>query len=156
MPQRTLSTGLTFLMKFIFPPVWICGFGAGTVALFIGGLYGRSGSMPPDWMKWLFLAVWVCGSAFILWSGGRLKRVRTDGSAIYVSNYFTELRIPVEEIKGVSENRWIKGHPVTIQLRTDSAFGSRLVFMPAMRYFKFWSSHPVVAELLQLAHVDDP
>jgi hypothetical protein len=38
-------------------------------------------------------------------------------------------------------------HPVTIVFRSETAFGSQIVFMPESRWFGFWSSHPVVEEI---------
>jgi hypothetical protein len=155
MSERPFSSGQTFWMKFVFPVFWISIFGLGTVGLFVGVFHDRDGGGAPEWMKWQFLAIWLLGSVFLCWSCGRLKKVRADSSAIYVSNYLTELRIPFNEIKDVTENRWIYMHPVTIHLRNASSFGSRVIFMPPVRYFSLWKSSPVVAELRQLAHRKD-
>jgi hypothetical protein len=80
------------------------------------------------------------------------KKVRTDGSAIYVSNYLNEVRIPFDAVRDVTENRWINIHPVTIHFRHSTPFGNRIVFMPTFRFFN-WRSHPVVSELRELAHI---
>lgn len=82
MNARTLSSAQTFWMKFVFPTIWISMFGLGTLALFLGALRGPDNSPPPDGMKWGFLAAWIAGTAFIYWASARLKRVRTDGSAL--------------------------------------------------------------------------
>jgi hypothetical protein len=124
----------------------------GTVGLFLGSFHGRADSTPPDWVKWQFLAVWVAGSAFILWGCVPLKRARLDDAAIYVSNYFKEVRIPLDAIREVTENRWINIHPVTIYFRYATPFGDRIIFMPTIRFFG-WRSHPVVRELRDLSHV---
>jgi len=152
MNERTLSSAQTFLVKFVFPTIWISMFGLGTLGLFLGVFRDCGDAAPPDWMRWQFLAIWIVGSAFIWWGCARLKRVRTDGSAIYVSNYFREVRIPLDAIRDVTENRWINIHPVTIHFRHDTPFGGRIVFMPTVRFFG-WRSHPVVSELRELAHV---
>jgi hypothetical protein len=153
MNERTLSSAKTFLMKYIFSSVWIFGFGLGTLVLFLGAFRNRDGVGAPEEMKWLFLTVWVFGSLFIWWGCGRLKRVRTDGTVIVVSNYLEEFRIPLNEIQAVTENRWINIHPVTIHLRHPSPFGKSIVFMPRSRLFS-WRSHPVVGELRELAHIE--
>ncbi|MGB7745704.1 MAG: hypothetical protein WBN75_00235 [Verrucomicrobiia bacterium] len=152
MNERTLSSVQTFWMKFVFPAIWISMFGLGTLGLFLDVFHDRGDAAPPDWMKWQFLAIWIIGSVFIWWGCVRLKKVRTDGSAIYVSNYFKEVRIPLDAVREVSENRWINIHPVTIHFRHDTPFGDRVVFMPTIRFFS-WRSHPVVRELRELAHV---
>src|SRR5665213_2050306 len=49
-------------------------------------LIDRNHAAPQD--KFVFLGVWILGSAFILWTGVRLKRVRMDERQLHVSNYF--------------------------------------------------------------------
>lgn len=151
MNTRMLSSAQTFWMKFVFPTIWISVFGFGTLAMFVGGFRGPNSTPAPPDMKWEFLAAWVAGTTFIYWACARLKRVRIEGSTIYVSNYLKEIRIPFEAIADVTENRWINIHPVTIHLRSATEFGDRIVFMPKIRIFG-WSSHPVVAELRELVH----
>jgi hypothetical protein len=151
MNERTLSSAQTFWMKFVFPTRWISMFGLGTFALFLGVFRGTHDSAPPDRMKWGFLAAWIAGTIFIYSGCAGLKRVRIKDSAIYVSNYLKEIRIPFDNVADVTENRWINIHPVTIHLRSATEFGERITFMPKIRIFS-WRSHPVVAELRELAH----
>jgi hypothetical protein len=149
MNERTISSQMTFLMKFIFPILWISGFGCGTMASCLGGFHSGQNPPPP---KWLFLAVWLVGSAFIWWACMRLKKVRVGSDAIYVSNFLKEIRVPFDEIFDVTENRWINIHPVTIHFRSTTIFGNKIVFMPTRRLFG-WRSHPIVNELRELAHL---
>ena len=127
-------------------------FGAGTVGLFLGTFHGRADSPALDSTRWQFLTAWVAGSAFILWACGRLKRVRVDDSGLLVSNYLKEVRIPFDDIRAVTENRWLNIHPVTIIFRRCTPFGDHIVFMPRLRFFS-WRSHPVVNELRKLAGI---
>lgn len=151
MSAQTLSSGQTFVVKFVFPPLWISGFGYGTFALWTGAAHGRHGMPPPPEMKYLFLAAWLIGTAFIWWLCAPLKRVRMDGRTLLVSNFRKEISIPISDIEDVTENRWINIHPVTIRLRNDTEFGDRITFMPTARMFGLWSSHPVVAQLRNIA-----
>ena len=155
MNNRTLSSAQTFSMKFLFPTTWISMFGLGTLGLFLGAFRGPDNSPPPGGMKWGFLAAWIAGTIFIYWACARLKRVRIEDSAIYVSNYVKEIRIPFDAVANVTENRWINIHPVTIHLRSATDFGDRITFMPKICIFS-WRSHPVVAELRELAHASAP
>lgn len=147
---RTLSSAQTVLMKIIFPVVWIAGFGFGTLLLWTGAMHGVGGEPPPWAMKWQFLCIWVAGSAFILWGCAGLKKVRLDGSCLYVSNYRREIKVPLTSIASVTENRWINIHPVTIHFRVPTEFGRKITFMPKVRFFT-WGSHPVVGELRHVA-----
>ena len=151
--MKTISSAQTFLMKYVFPVVWIAGFGAGTLGLWFGSMRDSHGALPPPEMKWQFLAVWIAGSTFILWSCAGLKKVRLDSAQLYVSNFRKEISIPFGNLVNVTENRWINIHPVTIHLRVPTAFGQKITFMPPARFFGFWSSHPVVAELKRLAGI---
>jgi hypothetical protein len=52
MGTRTLSSAQTFLTKFVFPAIWIPGFGLGTLGLWLGAF---GDDMVP--FKWVFLAL---------------------------------------------------------------------------------------------------
>lgn len=148
--MKSLSSAQTFVMKIVFPIFWIVLFGAGMIAMWSGALHGRNGAPPPA-IKWQFLCAWIIGSAFILWFSAALKRVRVDARNLYVSNYLREAAIPLRNIESVTENRWINVHPVTVHFRAPTEFGQKITFMPKVRFLAFWSSHPVVSELEQLA-----
>jgi hypothetical protein len=148
--QRTLSSSQTFFIKAVFPVLWVGGFAVGTLSMFL--LPGSNGpGEPPPGMKWIFLLLTILGTAFLYWTSIRLKRVRMDDQALYVSNYLEEIRIPLQDVREVTENRWINIHPVTIELLGDTAFGRRVVFMPKVRLFALWSHHPVVGEISEAA-----
>lgn len=137
-------------MKVIFPALWIPMWGFGTLTMFLGRSQGAGD--PPTL---IFLFAWVAGTAFIYWSCIRLKKVSADDNFLYVSNYLKEIYIPLSEIYDVTENVWLNIHPVTIHLKSPSEFGDKIVFMPQIRFFAFFSSHPVVDELKELARSKD-
>jgi hypothetical protein len=142
-----LSSLQTFPIKFIFPPLWIGLFGFGA----LGSLFAQRADQGASLA--LFL-VWIAGSAFIYWSCIRLKRVSVDDHFLYVSNYLKEISIPLSDISGVTEFAWINSHPVTIHLKFATEFGDKIVFMPKTRWLAFFSSHPVVGELKELARLN--
>ena len=113
-------------------------------------LMGESKNAPP---KFIFLLGWIIGIAFFYWACIRLKAVSVDDNFLYVSNYLKEITIPLSNIYDVTENRWLNIHPVTIHLKSPSEFGDKIIFMPKVRVFSFFSSHPVVAELKELARM---
>src|SRR5215813_7511581 len=78
---RTLSARQTFLMKVIFPTLWIAGFGIGTLLLFLRSA-DANGNPPPEHVKWQFLVLWLAGTGFIWWGCVRLKRVRVDDALL--------------------------------------------------------------------------
>lgn len=79
-----------------------------------------------------------------------------DDKNLYVSDYRKEIAIPLSEIADVTENRWLHAHPVTINLRNQTVFGDKIVFMPTFKYFAFWTGHPIVGELLNAAGATRP
>jgi len=144
--RRTLSSLQTFLLKVIMPVIWIFVGGIQTISMVFDGV--REPNAPP---AWFFLCLFVAGYGVIYWQGIRLKWVSVDGHYLYVSNYLKEISIPLSQVCDVTENRWLNSHPVTIHLRSSSDFGDKIVFMPKVRFFAFFSSHPVVNELKGLA-----
>lgn len=147
---RTLSSAQTFVVKAIFPAIWIAGFGAATLSLWFED---ASDSARPDTLiaaRWISLVVWLVFSAVVLRIGAILKRVRVDGKFLYVSNYRREVAVPLSAVDTVTENRWINIHPVTIRFRAPTAFGQTVTFMPKSRVLG-WRPHPVVAELRSAA-----
>ena len=136
-------------MKWVFPVLWIGGFGAGTCALWLGASHGRGGQAPPDWLKWQFLALWLAGTVFNIWFCGRIKRVAVDDEALYVSNYWSEVRIALAEVSHFTQSFLSRPATVTIHLRRLSAAGERVVFIPKSRWVLF-GIHPVIIELQAL------
>ncbi len=147
--RRTISSAQTFAMKFLFPTIWIGIFAAMTLVLFAAGDRFRdaAGNPPPPATKWLLLLATAGGSAFIYWFCIRLKRVALDESTLVISNYQREISVPLRDVEEVTENRWISIHPVTVRFFRETEFGSTIVFMPKVRWFAFFSSHPIVKEL---------
>jgi len=143
---RTISSAQTFLMKFMFPVLWMGGFALGTATLFRAG--DRLGERPPQGdLKWAFLAVLLAGSLVIYWWCVRLMRVAMTDRELRISNYRREVVVPLSDVDQVTENRWVNSHPVTVQFVRRTDFGHRIVFMPKVRPFALFSSHPIVAEL---------
>ena len=144
MQERTLSSAWTFWMKFIFPAVWISGFGFGAVQLWLSDRVDTQ-------MKFVFPGLWILGTSLILWTSAGLKRVRIDERQLYLSNYIREICVPFGEIIDIRQNRWLNSRPITIYFRDATEFGDKATFMPQGRIQLFWRTDPVVGELRQLA-----
>jgi hypothetical protein len=153
MNERTLSSAWTFWAKFLFPAVWISGFGLGTILLWSGDLVDRNNATPPPQLKFVFLGVWILATTFILWTSAGLKRVRMDERRLYVSNFVREIEVPFSAIMDVKQNRWINSRPITIYFRDTTEFGDKATFMPKRRiqFWQFWRIDSIVNELKQLA-----
>ena len=59
---------------------------------------------------------------------------------------FTLVRQPIQN--GCSHSGYVTAPEISTE------FGDRIVFMPKIRWFAFFSSHPVVGELRRLAGMD--
>ncbi len=141
-----LSSLWTFWMKFVFPPLWLGGFAAGTVAMFVAPERFRGG--PPPLAVRLCFVAFLCYAAVWLWSRClTLKRVRTDGGSLYVSNYFREEAIPFGDVGEVGETRWSSPRLAMLHFRRATAFGWDVVFLLPGGWLPPWRTHPVVEDL---------
>lgn len=147
--RRTLSSAQTFFLKVVLPTLYIGGFAVVTALFFARapGFRESHGGPTPGWIKWVFLATTVGGGALLYWFCGRLKRVELDRNALHVSNYWKEVAIPLRDVEGITENRWVNPPQVTVRFRRGTDFGTSIVFAPKMRWLASTEPHPIVKEL---------
>lgn len=143
--MRMLSSPLTFVFKVVFPAVWISGFGAGTVLMWL--VPTDDPEEPP---VLVFTVGWVLGSACLLWMTRNLKVVGLDGDWLWISNFRRWVPVALREIESVDELPRLNVHPIILYLDRRSAFGKRIIFMPRGRGLPS-VSHPLVGELRRLA-----
>src|SRR5262245_4368865 len=117
--MRELSSSLTWFHKFAFPTLWIGGFAIGTLIMFIGP---HSLEEEVREMRWLFLGLTVIGTLFLYWFCMRLKRVRLSGGALLISNYRTELEVPLRDVEVVSGSLLVKPELIWLRFRRPTAF----------------------------------
>jgi hypothetical protein len=147
---RPLSSTQTLIAKWLFPALWISGFGIGTVLMWL-----HCAITVINAPRLQFLIVWLFGTMLLILGPSRLKRVHVDATNIYVSNYFREAAVPLANICGVTQNRLLNWHPIRVHFREPTAFGTSIVFMPRFRWSSLWGSDPVVAELMKLSHLSE-
>ncbi len=97
----------------------------------------------------VMMLVWVARHAYKECS--QFKKISIDDQNLYVSNYLKETVIPISQIKKVTENKWLGRQMVEIQLRSETEFGDKILFMPTTETFLFFMTHPIVKELNHLA-----
>jgi hypothetical protein len=139
---RVISSVQTLVMKFIFPLLWISGFGAGTVTL----LATRPAAFP--WQ--VFPVFWLLGTLSWYWFGGRLKKVTIEQDGLLISNYRREVLVPWQGVAQVSGGRWFNTRQVRITFDHDIGFGTSIVFMPKTRFLWPGQEHPIAGELRDL------
>ena len=143
--SRTISSSQTFLLKLGFVPFMFVSSGIAAIESFLSVHPGNP--TDPLQSKWLYLALWIFGSLFFYRMLGRLKRVVLDGADLRISNFRREIVVPLRDVEEITENRGGHGRTVTLRLRKRTEFGDSVVFMPRMRAFPLFWSHPIVAEL---------
>jgi hypothetical protein len=148
---RTVSSPYTFLFKFIFPPLWIGGFGFGTLQLWLSPetvvFNGVRGGATRE-HQWLFLGALVLGAALLLWHCTRLHRVRLTDGGLLVSNYFREISVPFGQIARVTQSRLSNPRTITLHLRGETPLGGKVRFFPSTHgRLAFWKEDELVHEL---------
>ena len=92
------------------------------------------------------LARWQWLYLLVQWSN---QRVQVDDAALYVWNYWSEVRVPFTEVDRITQSHLTNPPTVTIHLCGLSPYCERIVFIPTFRWFPF-GTHPVVKELQAL------
>ncbi|HEV7702694.1 MAG TPA: hypothetical protein VGO46_00320 [Gemmatimonadaceae bacterium] len=152
--RADISSRTTFIYKFIFPAIWISLFG------FVGFLALKTGSRGTGTDKTtgiIMAAAWFLVSALLLRTVIPLMRVQLREGRIYVSNYRREIEIEPSEIERITQNVWINVRPITLHLRHETSFGTRIRFLPPSRaIIAFWKEDPIVDQLRRFAGLLPP
>ncbi|MBK8391993.1 MAG: hypothetical protein IPL23_23145 [Saprospiraceae bacterium] len=135
--KKRLSTSMTFFWKYIFSSIWLGGFGMGTIA----AIYTLGTEGLP------YLIGLIFGFALIYYGCLRAKIVYIDDHYLYVSNFRTNIQIPLENIKNVSDNVMFSPRPIFIEFKNETEFGKKIMFIGYTKMFLFFSTHPAVQEV---------
>ena len=135
---KVISSFLTSIYKFIFPTVWIGGFG-----FFALSLHASKHAYWP-----LALIAWIVSSLAIYWGFIRLKWVAIDEENIYISNFIKMISVPLADIEEIEEHFLLGEHPVSITFSRKTEFRRKIIFMPKFYLgCAFFMSHPPVEDL---------
>lgn len=143
--MKQISSRLTFFHKFILPLWFILGV---TDILYWSGNTRKIG---PDTEPYFLPLMLIGFCIWTLWLGWPLKKVSIFGDKLYVSNFRKEIAVPISEIVNVRGNILTDPQRVTIYLRNETEFGSKIRFIAKYRWFACWTKHPIVNELLDMA-----
>lgn len=155
--METISSRLTFVMKFFFPLVLISGSSVVTLSIWLDQMHYTNGDLLPLEEKWKFLAAWIVCTTYILWSCVGLKKVRMNSTHLYVSNFRKEIAVPFMDIVAIAEHGWL-GLPSTIQFRAPTEFGLSIKFLHPdsfIPFYYFWGSHSAVEDLKERVGLKD-
>jgi hypothetical protein len=73
-----------------------------------------------------------------------------DG-VLVISSFGKSIEVPLSEIEKATASRFSNPELIKIRFRSPTAFGSKITFIPPIRYFHGFSRHPLAAELTALA-----
>lgn len=144
--RRTLSSPLTFFWKFAATPLLAGGYVWAMAAKWSDGWKHRDGT--PVSGGEIAIAIFCLAATFawLVFLSARLKRVEVDDRTLYISNYVTEIRVPLSEVIEVAESGTARWFLLGIDLRNPTAFGQHIDFRPRLRFY--WSGlHPVALGL---------
>jgi hypothetical protein len=155
--MRTISSDQTFGAKFVAPVLVVLIFDVAAVALWWDPAGWPMNLIPAstDPIRWVFAVVAVLLTIGSLWFGARLKAVKVDDDALYISNFRREIVVPLGDIESVDVEGWSTSQVVAVNFRVDTPFGRKIVFMPKLRFLTL-GHPPVVAELQQLQACHQP
>jgi hypothetical protein len=142
-PRRIVSSRSTVFWKFVFPALWIVGFGAGAIVSALA-------SAPGDASRWLPLCIWLLGSAFLVWFSVRLCWVAISDGCLVVSTYFRETSVPLSAVSGVTQSYLSRPQTLTLRIDCDTALGRRFLFI-APGWPRIFSRHPLAIELERMS-----
>lgn len=115
-------------------------------------------SQPLDDPRLIFLVAWIAGSLFLLTSTIRLKAVTLDKDVLVIKNFVKEIRVPLRNIKHISESRLMRPKTITVTVYPACDFGERITFIPQAKFqatFNIWSEHPIVMKLRELTGIQE-
>ncbi|MHB1313670.1 MAG: hypothetical protein ACYC3L_16750 [Gemmatimonadaceae bacterium] len=144
-----MSSRWTPFYKFVLPVLVVGGmcFGAVRASLQPQDVHMPPG-MAPDygWVALLAMLVLVTG---VMWyTLAPLKKVELDGDDLVISNYRTEIRVPLDMVEKIDERSMTNPRRYRMTFREPTDFGRRIVFLEPMAWtLNPWHECEEVAEL---------
>jgi hypothetical protein len=143
--MKKLSSKSTYFFKRIFPVLWF-----GFISLFTGLLLFANTEYNGLGLSFLFVPVFLAIIGYflmkkIVWD--LVDEVYDEGESLLFKNNGKQERVGLREIKNISYTTMINPPRVTIALRRNTAFGSRISFTPQTRLIPF-RVNPDIEELI--------
>lgn len=133
-----LSSSLTYFWKFIFPVKWVI------LCCLIIYLIVTSTEIP------FFLplvGIYLIMSLIVIYFAISSKKVWIDDEFLYVDNFKKTIKIPLNQIKKITDNTFLTPRTITIKLNKDCEFGDTIHFIAYTKRFLFYTQHPAHKEL---------
>lgn len=141
-PKRISSLATTF-WKWVLPALWVPGIGAFTVAAWLDllrdplPLLGKVG----------ILGIWLGTSVLLVAGTRKLHHVWLDDDQLIVEGSRGKVRIPLEDVRDISETRFQRVKWAKVSLRRPTALGKEFRFATPLALRPPFLDHPVVKEI---------
>ncbi len=89
------------------------------------------------WPRSIILAIWIAWIVFVRRTLWRLKRVDVDDTHLYVTNYWSTVRYPWQDVEHWEEKKRLGRRIVNFRLKSPGRFGQVISFLPGS-YFDEW------------------
>ena len=126
--MHRLSSNYTLFLKIIFPTLWIVFFGSFLVAMFIVDPYDA-----PMLTTTKFRSIYIISYGIFLtllyFTVMPLKRLDSDGTYFFVSNYFKTYRYKIEDIESIKEANYLLFKTLRFKLRSKGSFGMHFTIL---------------------------
>ena len=137
MKNNQLSSNWTLLFKIFIPTLWLAFFGTFLIAVLQAEKTAKDTSV-----NYLLYGLILLVGIFLIvfrYTLFRLKRIDTDETHFYVSNYFKAARYPFIDIESISVTKGILFSYGTLKLKGKGIFGDKIPFLaskPRVEVFK--------------------
>jgi hypothetical protein len=132
------------MLKLFIPIFWTVFFGAFVVAAFV-----TNSIEAPQIANYSFRlksSIFVIvGVLFFALTFMRLKRVDSDDTSIYVSNYFKTFKYPLDTIESITIYNHIILKAAHLKFNGKSSFGKKIIFIPFMINLKSFAKEHKIA-----------
>jgi len=144
-----LSSRWTPFYKFVLPVLVTGGMG---VSLWRGARSPQEFRLAQDMTSAqglaLMLVVALVVAAIMWYTLAPLKKVELDGDDLVISNYRTEIRVPLEMVEKIDERSMTNPRRYRMTFKEPTDFGRRIVFLEPMAWtLNPWHECEEVAEL---------
>lgn len=133
--STTLSSRWTPFYKFVIPLLVLGGIGTSGVMAYV---HPDARTMPPGLRPdqgWIFIAAAaVIAIAVMWWTLGRLMRVELDDDELIISNYRTEIRVPLANVSRIGGPSRSNPPRYTLTFEEPTDLGRTIAFIPPMTW----------------------
>ncbi len=129
-----LSSNFTLFWR-VFVPIFGTVFLSGLlVAFLLLDVDDYEGGMSLLWPRLILSVILLLWAGFIYRTLWQLKRVDADDTHLYVTNYWTSVRYPWQDLDAVEEKKRLGRRVVNFRLKAPGRFGNVISFLPGSAF----------------------